>query len=105
MGRRIARNTPIILGEESHLHRVVDPAGGSWFLENLTAELALKAWDEFQEIEREGGVIEALRSGWLRERVDAAWERKRAKIATRREALTGVSEFAQLDERRPDVEP
>ena len=104
-GRRIARNTPIVLGEESHLHRVVDPAGGSWFLENLTAALALKAWEEFQQIEREGGAIEALRSGSLRERVDAAWESKRARIATRREALTGVSEFAQLDERRPDVDP
>ena len=105
LARRIARNTPIVLGEESHLHRVVDPAGGSWFLENLTARLALKGWEEFQRFEREGGIVRALREGTLRARVDEAWETKRKRLASRREAITGVSEFARLEERRPDVEP
>lgn len=103
LGRRIARNTPIVLGEESSLHRVVDPAGGSWFLENLTAQLALKAWDEFQQIEREGGILSSVRGGALRARIDDAWKRKRARLATRRDPLTGVSEFAKIDERLPDV--
>lgn len=105
LARRVARNTPIVLGEESHLHRVVDPAGGSWFVENLTAQLALKAWEEFQQIERGGGILASLRDGSLRARVDEAWEAKRHRIATRREALTGVSEYAKLDERVPQVTP
>ena len=105
LARRVARNTPIVLGEESHLHRVVDPAGGSWFLENLTAQLALRAWEEFQQLERDGGVLASLRDGTLRQRVDEAWETKRRRVATRREALTGVSEYAKLDERLPDVAP
>lgn len=105
LGRRIARNTPIILAEESHLHRVVDPAGGSWFLENLTAKLALRAWEEFQQLEREDGIVHSLRNGDLRGRIDEAWELERQRIATRRQPLTGVSEYAKVDERRPDVTP
>jgi methylmalonyl-CoA mutase len=110
LARRIARNTPIILSEESHLHRVVDPAGGSWFIEQLTTQLAQKGWEEFQRIEAEGGIVASLRRSTsaddsLLQRVEQAWQRKRAKLAKRREALTGVSEFAQLEERRPNVQP
>jgi methylmalonyl-CoA mutase len=59
--RRIARNTQIILKEESHLDRVIDPAGGSWYVENLTNEIAEKAWKLFQEVERRGGMYKAVK--------------------------------------------
>ena len=71
--RRVARNTVLVLQEEAHLHRVIDPAGGSWFLDQLTEQLADKAWEIFQEIERQGGMLAALQSGWIAEQIDAAY--------------------------------
>ncbi|MFF8917598.1 methylmalonyl-CoA mutase small subunit [Streptomyces sp. NPDC015032] len=97
--RRIARNTSTILLEESHLARVIDPAGGSWYVERLTAELAASAWAFFQEIERSGGQAAALRSGMIGERLAATWAARRKDLARRKEPVTGVSEFPQLAER------
>ncbi|MEU6127450.1 methylmalonyl-CoA mutase subunit beta, partial [Streptomyces sp. NPDC047123] len=97
--RRIARNTSTILIEESHLARVIDPAGGSWYVEQLTDELAHAGWAFFQEIERAGGQAAALRSGLVRERLAATWAERSRKLAKRREPITGVSEFPQLAER------
>lgn len=99
LGRRLARNTVVILAEESHLDRVVDPAGGSWFVESLTAEVARHAWEFFQHIEAQGGALAALRSRWLRDQVDAAWAAREKNVRTRREAITGVSEYPDLHER------
>jgi methylmalonyl-CoA mutase len=103
--RRIARNTSTILVEESHLSRVVDPAGGSWYVERLTDELAAAAWEWFQEIERAGGQADALASGLVGERIAATWERRRKALAVRREPITGVSEFPLLTERAVDRDP
>ncbi|MGW2282981.1 methylmalonyl-CoA mutase family protein [Streptomyces sp. NPDC001770] len=97
--RRIARNTSTILMEESHLARVVDPAGGSWYVERLTEELAVAAWAFFQEIERAGGLEAAAGSGLVAERLAAAWEKRSRDLARRKEPVTGVSEFPHLDER------
>jgi len=97
--RRIARNTQSILVEESHLARVIDPAGGSWYVEQLTDELARAAWAWFQEIERAGGQAAALRSGLVRERIAATWAEREADLAHRREPITGVSEFPNLAEK------
>ncbi|MZE69124.1 methylmalonyl-CoA mutase subunit beta, partial [Streptomyces sp. SID5789] len=71
--RRIARNTSTVLIEESHLTRVIDPAGGSWYVERLTDELAHAAWTFFQDIERAGGQAAALRSGTVGERLADTW--------------------------------
>ncbi|MFE0643839.1 methylmalonyl-CoA mutase family protein [Streptomyces sp. NPDC058877] len=103
--RRIARNTSTILIEESHLSRVIDPAGGSWYVERLTDELAHAAWQFFQEIERAGGQEAALRSGLVGERLAATWSARSAKLATRREPITGVSEFPHLAEKPVDRAP
>ncbi|MFF9348847.1 methylmalonyl-CoA mutase small subunit [Streptomyces sp. NPDC014734] len=97
--RRIARNTSTILLEESHLARVIDPAGGSWYVERLTAELADNAWAFFQDIERAGGQAAALRSGMIGERLAATWAARGRNLARRKEPVTGVSEFPQLAER------
>ncbi|MFC4494363.1 methylmalonyl-CoA mutase family protein [Streptomyces ovatisporus] len=96
--RRIARNTSSILLEESHLAQVIDPAGGSWYVERMTDELAHAAWEFFQEIENAGGQAAAWRSGLLAERLAQSWERRSADLAHRREPVTGVSEFPHLAE-------
>ncbi|MEU6227731.1 methylmalonyl-CoA mutase family protein [Streptomyces sp. NPDC047042] len=103
--RRIARNTSTILVEESHLARVIDPAGGSWYVERLTDELAHAGWEFFQWIEGLGGQAAALRSGSLGEALATTWAARSAKLAKRREPITGVSEFPNLAERLPDREP
>ncbi|AZM50421.1 methylmalonyl-CoA mutase [Streptomyces sp. WAC 06738] len=107
--RRIARNTSAILVEESHLARVIDPAGGSWYVEGLTGELAHAGWAFFQEIERAGGQAAALRSGMVGERLARTWAERGRRLATRREPVTGVSEFPDLAEkpvvREPAPEP
>ncbi|WP_406290136.1 methylmalonyl-CoA mutase small subunit [Streptomyces sp. NBC_00209] len=103
--RRIARNTSTILLEESHLARVIDPAGGSWYVERLTDELAEAAWSFFQEIERAGGQAAALGSGLVAERIAATWAARGEDLARRREPVTGVSEFPLLAERTVEREP
>ncbi|MGF0169198.1 methylmalonyl-CoA mutase family protein [Streptomyces sp. Marseille-Q5077] len=100
--RRIARNTSTILIEESHLARVIDPAGGSWYVETLTDELARAGWEFFQRIEQAGGQAAALRSGQLGQDLAQTWEARTGKLAKRREPITGVSEFPNLTE--PPVE-
>ncbi|MFD5328215.1 methylmalonyl-CoA mutase family protein [Streptomyces sp. NPDC127092] len=103
--RRIARNTSTILVEESHLARVIDPAGGSWYVESLTDELARAAWEFFQEIERSGGQAAALRSGLVGDRLAATWAERSKALAKRREPITGVSEFPFLAEKPVEREP
>ncbi|OKJ68740.1 methylmalonyl-CoA mutase subunit beta, partial [Streptomyces sp. CB02460] len=103
--RRIARNTSTILLEESHLARVIDPAGGSWYVERLTDELAEAAWALFQEIERAGGQAAALGSGLVEERIAATWAARSKDLARRKEPVTGVSEFPLLAERPVEREP
>ena len=101
---RVARNTHAVLAEESHVARVIDPAGGSWYVENLTEALAQRAWAWFQEIERSGGLRAALRSGMVADRIAASRDARRASLAHRLEAITGVSEFPMTGEtllRRP----
>lgn len=105
LGRRVARNTHHVLGEEAHLGDVLDPAGGSWYLEALTDQLARAAWAEMQAIEAAGGAAEVLTSGWLRERLDRAWESHRQRVSLRKEPITGVSEFAHVGESLPTREP
>jgi methylmalonyl-CoA mutase len=103
--RRIARNTQSLLVEEGHLARVLDPAGGSWYVEALTDQLAQAAWDWFTEIERAGGLVAALDSGLVRDRIAAAWDQRAKRLATRKDAITGVSEFPNLAEKLPAREP
>ncbi len=96
--RRLARNTQLVLLEESHLDKVLDPAAGSGGYEALTQQFCDRAWDMFQEIEREGGVHKALASGSFQARVAATRARRRERVARRLDPLTGASEFPILDE-------
>jgi methylmalonyl-CoA mutase len=103
--RRIARNTQSLLVEEGSLARVLDPAGGSWYVEALTDQLARAAWDWFTEIERAGGLQQALADGLVGERIAAAWAERAERLARRTDAITGVSEFANPAEVLPERQP
>jgi methylmalonyl-CoA mutase len=94
--RRIARNTQLLLLEESHIGRVLDPAGGSWFAEELTKSLAEQAWKHFQDVESRGG-FEAARDYLVGQIAEVAG-RRADDIAHRRKALTGVNEYPNLAE-------
>lgn len=96
LGLRIARNTQLLLREESHLYQVIDPSGGSYYIESLTDALTSAAWGLFQELESGAS---------LSERIDAAHEARCRDVATRRLPLTGVSEFPDLDEPAVDRPP
>jgi methylmalonyl-CoA mutase len=94
--RRIARNTQLLLLEESHLGRVLDPAAGSWFVEDLTEELAAAAWAHFQELEVRGGFSAA--KDHLVEQIAVVAQQRADDIAHRKTPLTGINEFPNLAE-------
>ncbi|WP_280276300.1 methylmalonyl-CoA mutase family protein, partial [Nocardia wallacei] len=95
---RMARNTQLLLLEESHLGHVRDPGAGSWYVESLTDRLAQRAWEFMQEIERAGGYPAALDSGLLTDRIAAVRARRETDVAHRKTAVTGVNEFPNLAE-------
>ncbi len=94
--RRMARNTQLLLLEESHIGRVLDPGGGSWFIEDLTRSLAEEAWKHFRDIESRGGFAAA--TDYLATRIAEVSEKRSDDIAHRRTALTGVNEYPNLSE-------
>ncbi len=106
--RRIARNTQIILQKESHLDHVIDPAGGSWYIETYTDQLAQAAWKLFQEVEAKGGIRAALETGFPQQAV-AAVAKERVKAAqTRKDTILGTNMYPNakekpLEVRKPDL--
>lgn len=94
LARRVARNTQLVLRLESHLAAVADPAGGSWYVERLTTDLAEKAWGVMQSIETEGGIIAALESGFIESAVASVRAARETSINKRKSPLTGVSSYA-----------
>ncbi len=96
--RRIARNTQLVLLEESNLAKVADPAAGSGGIEDLTGQLCRAAWAQFQEIEQAGGAWAALEQGLIQEKVAAVRAEHEKAVARRRDVLTGTSNFPDLAE-------
>ncbi len=97
--RRQARNTQLVLMEEAHLGRVDDPAAGSWFLDQRTRELAEAGWAEFQMIEAEGGIVEALRGHLIQPRIARARQTLEAALADGVAQLVGVTRFVDPEPR------
>jgi len=94
--RRMARNIQLLLLEESHVGRILDPAGGSWFVEDLTDQLAQQAWKSFQSIEQRGGFIEAR--DYIADQIAEIAAQRADDVAHRRTAITGVNEYPNLTE-------
>ncbi len=99
---RIARNQQILLKEESHLDKVVDPAGGSYYVEMLTKNLAEQAWKLFLDVEDKGGFKAALESGDIINAVNATAKERFDKVAKRREQLLGTNQFPNFTEKAAD---
>ena len=95
---RIARNQSLLLKHESHFDQVVDPAGGSYYIENLTKTIADEAWKLFLELEDKGGYVEAFKAGYVVERVKASAAAKDKAIATRRQILLGANQYPNFNE-------
>ncbi len=94
LSRRIARNVQVILQEEANLTKLIDPAGGSWYVEWLTDQVAQRAWALFQEVERQGGMVAALQSGWVQAQVAATAVARAQNLATRKDVLVGTNLYA-----------
>lgn len=102
-GRRQARNTQLVLMEESHLGRVADPAGGAWYLDTLTDQIARAAWGGFQAIEAAGGVVKALEAGVVADAVSATREAQAAAYADKSRKILGVTVFPNAHDKTPEV--
>jgi methylmalonyl-CoA mutase len=99
---RIARNTQIVLKEESNLDKVVDPSSGSYYIEKLTDDLAKLVWEEFQKVETMGGLLKAFESGYILQEVDKTCKQRDMDIATRKTSVLGTNIFPNLNEQMLD---
>lgn len=93
ISERIARNTHLILKEETHITRVVDPAGGSFYVEQLTNEVADQAWAKFLEVDAAGGILEALKKGTIQAEIAEVFAKKEQNLALRKESLIGTNVY------------
>lgn len=97
--RRIARNVQNILLHEAHMLDTIDPASGAWYLEVLTNQMAQKSWDLFREVEKLGGILEALKQGFVQSEIQKTAEARRSAVASRRETLLGTNKYPNLKEK------
>jgi len=102
LGRRLARNTQLLLQDESGIGRVLDPAGGSYYVESLTDALAAEGWKQFRAIEAVGGLEAVLAAGTFQAEVATTAAKRDKLISSRKQPITGVSEFPLIGERRPE---
>jgi methylmalonyl-CoA mutase len=95
---RIARNTQLIIQEETHITSVVDPWAGSYMMERLTQDMADKAWEIIEEVERIGGMTQAVQSGWAKLRIEACAAEKQARIDAGQDVIVGVNKYKLAEE-------
>jgi methylmalonyl-CoA mutase len=100
---RVARNTQILLQEETGICRVVDPWGGSYYVESLTDQVARKAWTLIEEVEKLGGMTRAIETGLPKMRIEEAAARRQARIDSGQETIVGVNRYAVSSEQEIDV--
>jgi methylmalonyl-CoA mutase len=103
--RRLARNTHIILQEECELTAVIDPAGGSWYIEKLTDDIARKSWEFFQKIEEKGGIVAALKAGFVQDTIATSRKSKEKLFGQRRLSLVGTNQYPNIQEKPLDGTP
>lgn len=102
---RIARNQQLLLKEESHLNRIVDPAAGSYYIENLTVAIAKQAWDLFLSVEETGGMLQAVKAGSIQEAVNQSNKARHEAVSKRKEILLGTNQYPNFNELAGDKRP
>ena len=102
---RMARNQQLLLKEEAHFDKVVDPAAGSYYVENLTAAIAKQAWELFLSVEEEGGFYAAVKAGKVQAAVNESNKARHKAVAQRREVLLGTNQFPNINEIAGDKKP
>lgn len=100
---RIARNTQLIIQEETHITNVIDPWAGSYMMEKLTQEMADKAWAIIEEVEAMGGMTQAVDSGWAKLKIEAAAAEKQARIDSGKDVIVGVNKYKLAKEDPVDI--
>jgi len=104
--RRISRNIQLVLQYESHLLDTIDPISGSYYLENITIELAQKVWKAFQQIQSDGGFIELIKNGKLQEEINQSYQKQENNYLFRKQILLGTNKYPLLKEKKPsDCKP
>ncbi|CAN7332756.1 methylmalonyl-CoA mutase family protein [Rossellomorea sp. LjRoot5] len=101
LAERIARNTQLVLGEEAHLNKVLDPGGGSYYVEWLSDEVGKRAWKEFQQVDKEGGILALLANGSIEEKIRVVRDARIKDLATRKNSMIGTNIYANLEETLP----
>ena len=101
-GYRIARNQQLLLKEESYMDKIVDPAAGSYYIENLTNSIAQYAWEKFLAVEQQGGFCKAIREGFVQADVEKTAQERDMNIATRKTTILGTNQYPNLLERMGD---
>ena len=94
ISRRIARNQQLILKEEAYLDKIIDPAAGSYYIENLTHSIAMHAWELFKVIEEKGGLIECIKAGFVQDEIERSCHKKDMDIAQRKIVILGTNQYA-----------
>jgi methylmalonyl-CoA mutase len=102
---RIARNQQLLLKEESYLDQVVDPAAGSYYIENLTDVIAAEAWKLFLEVDALGGYLEAVSQGFIQGKISETARKRNADLAGRKETILGVNQYPNFNEYREEAVP
>ena len=102
---RMARNQQLLLKEESHFDKVIDPAAGSYYIENLTVAIAKQAWELFLAVEEEGGFYAAVKAGKVQAAVNESNAARHAAVAKRKEVLLGTNQFPNFNEKADGKQP
>ncbi|KAA6349345.1 Methylmalonyl-CoA mutase [termite gut metagenome] len=105
LSERLARNQQLLLKEESHFDKVIDPAAGSYYIENLTASIAKQAWDIFLKVEEVGGFYAAIKSGSVQKDINESGKARRKAVAQRKEILLGTNQYPGFTEKVGDKKP
>lgn len=105
LSERLARNQQLLLKEESHFDKVVDPAAGSYYVENLTVSIAKQAWDLFLQVEDEGGFYAAVKAGSVQTAINETGKARHKSVAQRREVLLGTNQYPNFSEKAGNKAP
>jgi len=103
--RRIARNQQLILQEECHLDRLIDPVGGTWYIETLADQMAQEVWKILGNISNQGGMLAVLQNSWIQNTIQATAQQRKENFCNRKDVMVGINMYANVLETAPEIKP